>query len=90
MVYYSNVLIMRRHIKFYRKLMDLHILLFTLVATFLLKLLLLKSSEKVIIGLQFFKILINFQDLVTSAKHLLGKNVSMPCLCNLSSLIFLF
>jgi hypothetical protein len=66
---------MRKHINYYKKLMDPQILLFTLVATFLLKLMLLKSSEKVIVGLQFFEILINSQDLVTSVKILLGKNV---------------
>jgi hypothetical protein len=70
--------------------MDLQILLCTLVATFLLKLLLLKSSEMVIIGLQFFEILINSQDLVTSAKNSLGKSVFLLCLCNMFSLIFHF
>jgi hypothetical protein len=56
----------------------------------MLKLLLLKLSEKGTIGLQSFVILIIFQDLVTSAKSSLGKNVFLPCLYNLSSLTFLF
>jgi hypothetical protein len=90
MVYYFVVQIMRKHINCYKRPMDLQILLFMWVATFLLKLLLLKSSENVVNGLQFFKILITFLDLVTSAKNSLGKNVCFPCLCNLSSLIFIF
>ena len=37
-----------------------------------------------------FMIPIIFQDLVTSARSSLGKNVFLPCLCNLSSLILFF
>jgi hypothetical protein len=79
---------MRMHKNYYKKPMDLQTLLFMWVATFLLKLLLLRSSGKVIVGLQFFKILVIFQDLVTSAKNSLANNIFLSCLCNLSSLIF--
>jgi hypothetical protein len=59
----------RRHLNYYMKLTGLQILSFMLVETFLLKLLLLKSLEMVIIGLEFFEIILNSQDLVTNAKH---------------------
>jgi hypothetical protein len=49
-----------------------------------------KIIRKGLIGLQFFEILIIFQDLVTSARSSLGKNVFLLCLYNLSSLTFLF
>jgi hypothetical protein len=55
-----------------------------------LKPLLLRLSGKGIIGLQSFVILMFFRDLVTRARNLLGKNVFLLCLYNLSSQTFLF
>jgi hypothetical protein len=63
---------------------------FMWVATFLLRLLLLILSRKGTIGLQFSVILIIFQDLVTSARISLGKNIFFSLLYNMSSLNFLF
>jgi hypothetical protein len=48
-----------------------------------------KIIEKGYYWPSIFVILINFQDLVTSAKSSLGKNIFLPCLYNLSSLNFL-
>jgi hypothetical protein len=56
----------------------------------MIKPLLLTLSGKGTIDLQSFMILMFFQDLMTSARSLLGKNAFQPCLFNLSSLNFLF